>query len=426
MNHDFVYLFSRPGADASQAGERPLILTEAPEELRRQRDAAEAEIAQRLDSARLPAGLRILRSLCWLLAATMLMGVLRAGVTLSRGYANAPGVFWIGGAALLIALILELIRALKSRHVMHDPHFQEYSRLLEQTDEEIQQTLFRTLPEEIRSALDLSEGDNSLEILELPGKPGQPSSAFSSPTRNLAVECFRREGELCVYDGTRILALPLAGARLRTLEWGIPVDGSTWLRKDRPDSRKYRQYGVLCGNGGQIGLSFCCALEVWKDGQGYRLLFPTYELERVSRLTGLNTPALPQESKGRTFSPETDAQTPVRPVFYWRFPKEQAGFWATPNSDVGFRAAHPRLYVLLVILGIFVFLLPLLLLLPLLPTGQPANGWMILLGIGCLTAGTGLFNIVAAWMHQYLGHWFTLGCLALGGLMMALGWVLAF
>ena len=422
MNHDFVYLFSDLGSDASRAGERPLILSEAPEKLRKQRDAAEAEIARRLDSARLPVGLRILRSLCWFLAVTMLLGVLRAGVTLSRAYANAPGVFWIGGAALLIALILELIRALKSRHVLRDPCFQEYSRLLEQTNEEIQQAL--ALPEEIRSALDLPESGNSLEILELPGKPGKPSSAFSAPARNREVDCCQREGELCLFDGSRVLALPLAGAKLSMLEFGVPVDGSTWLRKDRPDSRKYRQYGVLCGNGGQIGLSFCCALEVWKDGRGYRLLFPAYELERVSRLTGLNTPALPQESKGRTFSPETDAQTPVRPAFYWRFPKEQAGFWATPNSDVGFRAAHPRLYVLLVILGIFVFLLPLLLLLPLLPTGQPANGWMILLGIGCLTAGTGLFNIVAAWMHQYLGHWFTLGCLALGGLMMALGWML--
>ena len=424
MNHDFVYLFSRPGADASQAGERPLILTEAPEELRKQRDAAEAEIAQRLESARLPVGLRILRSLCWLLAATMLMGVLRAGVTLSRAYANAPGVFWIGGTGLLIALILELIRALKSRHVLHDPHFQEYSRLLEQTDEEIQQTLFRTLPEEIRSALDLSEGDNSLEILELPGKPGQPSSAFSSPTRNLAVECFRREGELCVYDGTRILALPLAGARLRTLEWGIPVDGSTWLRKDRPDSRKLRKYGVICDNAGQIGLRFCCALEVWKDGQGYRLLVPAYELLKLALLTELDPPKLPGEGEEKSVLSETEEKEPVRPVFYWRFPKEQAGFWATRSSDVSFRAAHPKLYVLLVCLGIFVLLLPLIPMIFLIPAGTPANGWVILLLIGCFTVGTGLFNIVAAWMHQYLGHWFTLGCLVLGGLMMALGWIL--
>lgn len=422
MNHDFVYLFSDLGSDASRAGERPLVLTEAPEELRKQGDAAEAEIARRLDSARLPVGLRILRSLSWLLAFAMLMGVLRAEVSLARAYANAPGVFWIGGAALLIALILELIRALKSRRVLRDPSFQEYSRLLERANEEIQLAL--NLPEEIRSALDLPEDGNSLEILELPGKPGKPSSAFSAPARNREVDCCQRQGELCLFDGSRVLALPLAGAKLRLLEWGVPVDGSTWLRKDRPDSRKYRQYGVLCGNGGQIGLSFCCALEVWKDGRGYRLLFPAYELERVSRLTGLNTPALPQKSKRGTFSPETEAKTPVRPAFYWRFPRERAGFWATPHADVGFRAAHPKLYVLLVCLGLFVLLLPLLLQIFLIPAGMPANGWVILLGIGCLTVGTGLFNIVAAWMHQYLGHWFTLGCLLVGGLMMALGWML--
>ena len=412
MNHDFVYLFSRPGADASQAGERPLILSEAPEELRKQRDEAENELERFMDRARLPKGLNLLRLFSWPLVWLLVIAILKARTSLRAGYANAPGVFWVGGVALLIAGTLELIQRLKIWRMRKDAAFQETCRTLERAEDALHQ------------ALEIPEDTESLEILALSGKPGKDGAEISAPARNLAVVCFRQDGELCLYDGTRILVLPLAGAKLRTLEWGVPVDGSTWLRKDRPDSRKYRQYGVLCGNAGQIGLRFCCALEVWKDGQGYRLLVPAYELLKLALLTELDPPKLPGEGEEKSALSEKAEKGPVRPVFYWRFPRERAGFWATPHADVGFRAAHPKLYVLLVCLGLFVLLLPLIPMIFLIPAGTPANGWMILLGIGCLTAGTGLFNIVAAWMHQYLGHWFTLGCLVLGGLMMALGWML--
>ena len=39
---------------------------------------------------------------------------------------------------------------------------------------------------------------------------------------------------------------------------------------------------------------------------------------------------------------------------------------------------------------------------------------------GCFIVGIGLFNIVAAWIGQYLGHWVTLGCLLLGGALIAI------
>ena len=411
MKDRFVYLFGDLGTGTSGAQERPLLAAEAPQELGKQRDEAENELERFMDRARLPKGLNLLRLFSWPLVWILVIAILKARTSLRAGYANAPGIFWVGGIALLIAGTLELIQRLKIRRMRKDAAFQETCRSLERAEDALQQ------------ALEIPENAENLEILAFPGKPGKEEAA-GAPARNTAVECFRREGELCLYDGTRILALPLAGARLRTLEWGIPVDGSTWLRKDRPDSRKLRKYGVICSNAGQIGLRFCCALEVWKDGQGYRLLFPAYEILKIALLTELDPPKLPGEGGEKNALSETAEKGPVRPVFYWRFPKEQAGFWATPHADVSFRAAHPRLYALLVCLGLFVLLLPLIPMIFLIPAEMPANGWVILLLIGCFTVGTGLFNIVAAWMHQYLGHWFTLGCLLVGGLMMALGWML--
>ena len=87
---------------------------------------------------------------------------------------------------------------------------------------------------------------------------------------------------------------------------------------------------------------------------------------------------------------------------------------------------HPKLYIPLTCLAIFAFFLPML--------GFPfsalsiyhndTNAWIFLgLGGGFLV-GVGLFNIVGAWLEQYLGHWVTILCLVLGGAMMAASWLL--
>ena len=44
----------------------------------------------------------------------------------------------------------------------------------------------------------------------------------------------------------------------------------------------------------------------------------------------------------------------------------------------------------------------------------PNDGTIMLGYIGSFIVGIGLFNIVAAWIHQYLGHLLTVLCL-LGG-----------
>ena len=49
----------------------------------------------------------------------------------------------------------------------------------------------------------------------------------------------------------------------------------------------------------------------------------------------------------------------------------------------------------------------------------PNSPWLMLGCLGSFVFGVGLFNIVAAWLHQYLGHTVTAVCLSLGALMVA-------
>lgn len=401
MKEKTVTLFER----GRGPGEEGLLIARATKEQTRRRDWAEENIKQRLEAAALPRWLRLLEGICWALGLLAVLPLIEGRTSLERAWRNAPVLLVVSFAALLLSLMLLLYRRLRTRKLRRDPAFQQNTRELEQAEEEL------------KKALGLPEETESLEILAFAGG--------GRPAQNVELQGYVREGELFLYDGERVLALPLTAAKLRILEQGIPVDGSSWLRESPPDSRKYRKYGVMCGNSGQIGLRFCGVLEFWKDGKGYRLLFPAYESLKLALLTELAPPKLPGEDREKHSFSELGEKKPVRPVFYWAFPRRKAAYWATPQSDVSFQAAHPRLYVLMVLLGIFVLLLPaaaFVILAGLVLPGAMDNGWVFLGFGGGFVAGIGLFNLVAAWMQQYLGHWFTLGCLLVGGVLMAVSW----
>ena len=127
MKDRFVYLFGDLGTGTSGAQERPLLAAEAPQELGKQRDEAENELERFMDRARLPKGLNLLRLFSWPLVWILVIAILKARTSLRAGYANAPGVFWVGGIALLIAGTLELIQRLKIRRMRKDAAFQEMS-----------------------------------------------------------------------------------------------------------------------------------------------------------------------------------------------------------------------------------------------------------------------------------------------------------
>lgn len=114
----------------------------------------------------------------------------------------------------------------------------------------------------------------------------------------------------------------------------------------------------------------------------------------------------------------------IKPLFTKRAPKNKWEYFFAA-SDEDFKRLHPIGYKFLLFIGITAFLLPfviysiyILLINPSMPKDVPllsSDFIALILGfIGTFTVGIGLFNIVAAWIHQYLGHMLTVVCL-LGG-----------
>ena len=109
----------------------------------------------------------------------------------------------------------------------------------------------------------------------------------------------------------------------------------------------------------------------------------------------------------------------IYPYFTSKAPKNALSFFS-PKSDEDFKKQHPTGYWILVISGIIAFILPLLFLTVYLfsfeaDQDQAANACFFPAIIGCFVMGVGLFNIVAAFIHQYLGHKLTVVCLLGGG-----------
>lgn len=101
-----------------------------------------------------------------------------------------------------------------------------------------------------------------------------------------------------------------------------------------------------------------------------------------------------------------------KPKFNKKAPKAWLRFF-NPVSDAAFKRAHPIGYVVLVIVGLIAFVLPMILynIIVIDLWDAPDSAWILLGLLGCMIMGVGLFNIVAAWIGQYLGHavtWITL------------------
>jgi len=105
----------------------------------------------------------------------------------------------------------------------------------------------------------------------------------------------------------------------------------------------------------------------------------------------------------------------VKPYFTKKAPKNKWEYFSAA-SDEDFKKLHPVGYTLLCLTGIIALILPQVIYLIYVIAIHPApNEWTIMLGyVGTFIVGIGLFNIVAAWIHQYLGHLLTAVCL-LGG-----------
>ncbi len=365
----------------------------------------------------LPIVLSAIKHFCLVIGLIFGASVLNARVTPAQGYRNAPWAYWIAGVCLLVGGLLWLIDRVKKKHLDEKAPVKEARKAL------------RAAVRSADSYLSIPQDAKDTDILMLEyrqaDKDEEPRILASLPVE---LRLFKRDGMLCITDGNAVHAIPCASMTgLRLVESSVPF--LDWSKSDPPNREKYLRCGLKLQHGNPEALRYFCALEWENGGEVWQLAFPAWELPLFEELTGLKRPKLPVwSSEKKAEKPAYHRDGSVRPVFYWKLPKgENIASWFAPGSDAMFKLRHPKLYVLLVVIGLFVLLLPWfgfpLLELALIP-GANHNAWTLLGLCGGFFVGVGLFNIIGAWLQQYLGHWVTILCLLLGGGMVAASWLL--
>ena len=415
------YLFGSNCADNEEQElreQRRFLKAELPESMAEELNQRDEELIEAQKKAELPKLLKILEWVFLVPGCLCGAGVLRASVSPAEGYHNAPWAYWIAGIGLAVGGVLALADKLLRRR---------------SDKNEAVRAARKTKVEAERSAdnwLKIPDGAKKTDVLIFAYKEKDGRMKVRGPALNGEMRIYRSEDELCVTDGTEVFAIPINSVTgLRLVPGGLAFLG--WNKGDRPDREKYQKAGLTLQRGEPSGLKFCCALEWIDSGETWQLLFPAYELSKFEKLTGKHGPSLPEvklkPAKGSVEELMRRYDGKVHPRFYWTVPRdENVGYWFSPMSDEAFKADHPKLYILLVCIGIFLLVLPMFGLLFAVITMKPdSNSPWILLGIaGAFVVGIGLFNVVGAWLEQYLGHWVTIACVILGGAMMAASWLL--
>lgn len=373
---------------------------------------------------RLPKVLRWVKYIAFVLALIILRGILDADVSFEQGYRNAPLLHWIGAGLIVLAVGLQIAEwCLKSAQKKNEGALDADRRM-------------STAQQSVCSYLGVPDERYDVDLLLGEYAANGTKVTFPTGALNAGLQLYRTSDALCVFDGSEVYSLPLNELTgLRVIEEPISVVG--WNKESAPKQKRFLDGGVILSRDTINGLKFFCALELRHDGEDYALLFPPYELPLVAQLTGLNAPELPpvnlreRRAQGKrelepVAPPPEDGR--IHPMFYWHFPEsKKVAFWFTPGADVSFQSKHPVAYVLLLTLGLIVFCLPWMGFAVgvryLLPEAW-GSGWMWLGVAGGFITGVGLFNFVGAWLHQYLGHVFTLLCVGGGTLMMAISLLL--
>ncbi len=116
-------------------------------------------------------------------------------------------------------------------------------------------------------------------------------------------------------------------------------------------------------------------------------------------------------------------------VFNKKAPKNALEYFS-PDSDEDFKEKHPVLYYVIVFSAVLGMMMPFaiysLIMINYFGASTPVNFWWLIGFVGCLIMGVGVFNIFAALLNQYLGHWFTALMFGAGGILVALSCVLTF
>ena len=370
-------------------------------------DAVEQEEKIIMD-AELPGWLSFLKWLGEIVFFIMVGGFAKSGASLENIY-NPPGMFWAAVIGGLVWLVLWLVEKHRKRSLSTS---KERSAIRQRTKKALQAC---------HDALDVPENAAEVDVLAMHYrqrdgeiKPVKSGGEFS----NTPVYMWRKGDALCIADASVRMEIPLSCMT------GLASRRGTVRLDDWNKRRSWRQYkaqGVYAGKQGIFVKSYCI-LSMQYRGETYQLWLPGHEKDIIEKLTGCQAVEQRLSRADLKRNESIASREKEKPKSRWHLPEDYLDYFM-PDSDDDFKAEHPRLYALSIVLLLVALMAPpTLYVIFVLNNGATAWG---LLGLGgSVIVSIGLCNIVALIVHQYLGHVVTVGCFLLGGVMIGVSLLL--
>ena len=218
------------------------------------------------------------------IAAVIVIGILRARVSLSTAFQNAPYLFFIAPVALLAAIALTLYQRAKIKKMVESDDFHAVLQENESAANRARELL--SIPKSARSTDLLSD------FYEI--KKGKRKNPLPFDFLPLEVYLYADEENLYIADSTVVSTFHLSDiVKLERIEKKVTLGDRN--KEDPISSDRYKPYGIKADGNGYYRIKYYYSLQLNTVHGEFELLFPPYEIDDVAILLKLSIPTEPEK-----------------------------------------------------------------------------------------------------------------------------------
>lgn len=229
------------------------------------------------DKASVPCLVSIIKFILNLVWICILGGLLQAcadGTSWKRMYQNASGLFYVGGGAFVLWLLLFIYEMAKKNKAYGD------------ADLESMKHQAKSMEEQLRMELDIPVEAQLVDVIhqcyEMKKGKKKVVHAMLYAFINQEMYVWRKEDRLCFCDRTELYEIPVACFGETEL-WKKPVQVSGWNKDEAMDDKKFKEFKPYQTNAG-IFVKQHYMLRVRGKAEEFVIRIPNYDFTALQNL----------------------------------------------------------------------------------------------------------------------------------------------
>ena len=258
----------------------PFVVREIGEDLSKRQDNIAVEGQAKEKQAKLPTWLKIVQYILLYVGLICIAGFLKSIVEtpIETVWKNIGGILIGGAIALLIGVALLCVEKKKVKDIAQSEDYQ----MLEKS--------FTNITEQSLDELKVPQDAKHVDIFAVlykvnkKGKRKHLAMALSEFSA-MSMSLFKEGNNVCFADLSVVIGIPLEGLSIKKINKNATF--VNWNKEEAPNKGIYKQYKITGNNYGVLWVKPYYSLQFTYQEEGYEVLFPSYELETICDVTGL-------------------------------------------------------------------------------------------------------------------------------------------